>query len=231
MKAPESKTSTDQDPAFLFDLDGTLVDTAYEHVLAWASALRTTGMMVPKWKIHRRIGMSGKSLIRQLVREQGNTGRGVRSEQLEQKHDAEFAKSLGRIRSLPGASELLRALTQSHVRWAIATTGNRKQTQRLLRILSLPAKPVVVTADDVEKAKPSPDIFIAAASRLQVPIAHCIVVGDSIWDMLAAGRRRALAVGLLSGGYSKAELEESGAFRVYADPGDMLKHIEDLGVA
>jgi HAD superfamily hydrolase (TIGR01549 family) len=229
LKAPKSKTSA-QNPAFLFDLDGTLVDTAYEHVLAWATAFKAARMTIPHWKIHRRIGMSGKSLIRQLMREQGTRGRGVQLEQLEQKHDAEFTKSLGRIQSLPGTSELLRALTRSCVRWAIATTGNRKQAQRLLRILSLPAKPVVVTGDDVQKAKPSPDVFIVAASRLQVPIEHCIVVGDSTWDMLAAGRRRALAVGLLSGGYSKAELEESGAFRVYADPGDMLEHIEDLGV-
>ena len=87
---------------------------------------------------------------------------------------------------------------------------------------------MVITGDDVIKAKPSPDVFVLAAKRLGVPIENCIVVGDSPWDMLAAGRRRALGVGLLSGGYSKAELEEAGAFRVYADPADMLLHIEDL---
>jgi len=89
---------------------------------------------------------------------------------------------------------------------------------------------VVVTGDDVAKAKPSPDVFVNAAKRLGVPVEHCVVVGDSIWDMLAAGRRRALAVGLLSGGYSQGELEQAGAFRVYAAPGDMLEHIEDLGL-
>jgi HAD superfamily hydrolase (TIGR01549 family) len=231
LNAPESNAPSTQNPALLFDLDGTLVDTAYEHMFAWSLALREAGMAMPNWKIHRRIGMSGKSLIRQLAREHGSRGRRVRPEHLEQRHDAEFTKALGRIQPLPGAAELLRTLTRLQVRWAIATTGNRKQTERLLRILSLSFKAaVVVTGDDVEKAKPSPDIFITAAARLQVPIEHCIVVGDSIWDMLAAGRRRALAVGLLSGGYSKAELEESGAFRVYADPGDMLAHIEDLGV-
>lgn len=85
-------------------------------------------------------------------------------------------------------------------------------------------------ATTVAKAKPSPDVFITAAARLSVVIEHCVVVGDSVWDRLAAGRRRALAVGLLTGGYSQAELEQSGAFRVYADPGDMLDHIEDLGL-
>jgi phosphoglycolate phosphatase-like HAD superfamily hydrolase len=132
---------------------------------------------------------------------------------------------------LPGAQELLRHLTRAGVRWAIATTGNKKQTKRLLQNFKIPANTVIATGDDVEKAKPAPDVFVLAAERLGVPIENCIVTGDSIWDMLAAGRRRALGVGLLSGGYSKDELEQSGAFRVYADPADMLLHIEDLGIA
>jgi beta-phosphoglucomutase-like phosphatase (HAD superfamily) len=89
---------------------------------------------------------------------------------------------------------------------------------------------VIVTGDDVAKAKPSPDIFVSAAKKLRVPVEHCVVVGDSVWDMLAAGRRRALSVGLLSGGYSQAELQQAGAFRVYADPADMVEHIEDIGL-
>jgi HAD superfamily hydrolase (TIGR01549 family) len=230
LKAPESKAPTLQNPALLFDLDGTLIDTAYEHALAWSSAFRAAGMAVPTWKIHRHIGMSGKSLVRQLVREHGSRVRKIDVKQLEKKHDAEFTKALGRIQPLPGSSELLRKLTQMKVSWAIATTGNRKQTDRLLRLLSFCSKIVIVTGDDVEKAKPSPDVFITAANKLKMPIDHCIVVGDSVWDMLAAGRRRALAVGVLSGGYSQAELEQSGAFRVYADPADMLDHIEDLGL-
>ena len=226
---PERKSTKPQDPALLFDLDGTLIDTAYEHVLTWSSAFRSAGMMVPNWEIHRRIGMSGKSLVRQLARRHAAGARKIDMEQLEKAHDAEFAKAT-RIQALPGADALLRFLTRLQVRWAIATTGNRKQTEKLLRILNLSAKIVVVTGDDVAKAKPSPDVFITAAARLNVPIEHCVVVGDSVWDMLAAGRRRALAVGLLTGGYSQAELEQSGAFRVYADPGDMLDHIEDLGL-
>jgi phosphoglycolate phosphatase-like HAD superfamily hydrolase len=121
-------------------------------------------------------------------------------------------------------------LSKSGIQWAIATTGDRKQTARLLKNLKLPQPIVVVTGDDVIKAKPSPDVFVLAAKRLGVPVENCIVVGDSPWDMLAAGRRRALGVGLLSGGYSKGELEEAGAFRVYADPAELLLHIEDLGI-
>jgi HAD superfamily hydrolase (TIGR01549 family) len=218
------------DPAILFDLDGTLVDTAYRHVTSWASALRDAGILVPEWKIHRRIGMSGRSLVRQLVREHGLHSRKIDVEQLEKMHDAVFNKSISSIQPLPGSEKFLRHLTRHGVRWAIATTGGKQQTKKLLRTLQIPAKAVVVTGDDVAKAKPSPDVFVTAAERLGVPVEHCIVVGDSVWDMLAAGRRRALSVGLLSGGYSQAELEQAGAFRVYADPADMLEHIEDIGI-
>jgi HAD superfamily hydrolase (TIGR01509 family) len=230
LKAAQARASKLRDFAILFDLDGTLIDTAYEHVLAWSFALRSADVVIPNWKIHRRIGMSGKSLLRQLLREHDPRGRKIQPKQLEQKHDAEFEKMLRRVRPLPGAEKLLHHLTAVHISWAVATTGNGKQTRNLLQQLSLPPKLVVVTGDDVAKAKPSPDVFIAAASRLKVAIDRCVVVGDSVWDMLAAGRRRALSVGLLSGGYSREELEQSGAFRVYTDPADMLEHIEDLGI-
>ena len=216
--------------AVLFDLDGTLIDSVYEHVIAWAASLRSVGIVVPKWKIHRRVGMSGKSMIRQLLRESEIHRRAVKVAPLEEKHDAAFKKAAGGIRPLPGSRELLHYLSQSDIPWAIATTGNRKQTRHLLMDLKTPPQTVVITGDDVVKAKPSPDIFVLAAKRLGVPIENCIVVGDSPWDMLAAGRRKALGVGILAGGYSKGELEESGAFRVYADPAEMLLHIEDLGM-
>lgn len=219
------------DPAILFDLDGTLVDTAYHHVISWSAVFREAGIVVPEWKIHRRIGMSGGSLIRQLVREHGLRHFKIQQERLEKKHDDFFSKAMISVQPLPGAEKLLRHLSQRGVACAIATTGGKEQTKRLLRKLRIPAKPIVVTGDDVAKAKPSPDIFVAAANRLGVPVENCVVVGDSIWDMLAAGRRRALSVGLLCGGYSQAELEQAGAFRVYRDPADMLEHIEDLGLS
>jgi HAD superfamily hydrolase (TIGR01509 family) len=225
------KAERSNNPAILFDLDGTLIDSVYEHIIAWAASLRSAGIITPSWKIHRRIGMNGQSMVRQLLREPEVDRRSVNVGSLERKHDAAFTKAAGKIRLLPGALELLRYLSQSGVRWAIATTGNRKQTTRLLRDLKVPPQTAVITGDDVRKAKPSPDVFVLAAKRLGVPIENCIVVGDSPWDMLAAGRRRALGVGILAGGYSKGELEESGAFRVYADPADMLLHIEDLGIA
>jgi HAD superfamily hydrolase (TIGR01549 family) len=169
-------------------------------------------------------------MVWQLLRELRISPRKVNISVLEKKHDAEFAKATSQIELLPGASELLKFLTRHGIRWAIATTGNQKQTTRLLKNLSVPRSAPVVTGDDVAKAKPSPDVFVMAAERLGVPISECIVVGDSVWDILAAGRKSALGVGILSGGYSQEELERAGAFRVYTDPADMLLHMEDLGI-
>jgi HAD superfamily hydrolase (TIGR01549 family) len=218
-------------PAVLFDLDGTLIDSVYEHVTAWSNALRRHGIVLPKWKVHRRIGMSGKTFIRELLREVKASSRVRPSiDVLEQKHDAEFGKAVDRLELLPGANELLKHLSRRGVRWAIATTGSQKQTKRLLRGLDVPSSVPVITGDDVTHTKPSPDVFVVAAERLGVSIRDSIVVGDSVWDLLAAGRKSALGVGMLSGGYGQEELERAGAFRVYADPADMLVHIEQLGI-
>ena len=217
-------------PAILFDLDGTLLDTVYQHVTAWTAALKSEGIILPNWKIHRRIGMSGRALVQQLLRELG-TARRVDIGSLEKKHDAQFVKASRNVELLPGARELLAFLTRRGIRWAIATTGNKKQTMRLLKNLDIPPGVPLITGDDVARAKPSPDIFVLAAERVGVPISDCIVTGDSVWDILAAGRKSALGVGILSGGYSQEELERAGAFRVYADPADMLMRIEDLGIS
>ena len=217
-------------PAVLFDLDGTLIDSNYQHVNAWAEALRGAGIVIPTWKIHRRIGMSGKSFVRELLREIARRPKGVDVEQLERKHDRIFRRQIRALEPLPGANELLKHLSRRGVQIAIATTSGREQTTVLLRQLKIPRGTEIVTGDDVARTKPSPDIFMLAAQRLGVPINDCIVVGDSAWDLLAAGRKSALGVGLLSGGYGEEELERAGAFRVYSDTADLLMHIEQLGL-
>jgi HAD superfamily hydrolase (TIGR01509 family) len=219
-----------QFPAILFDLDGTLIDSNYHHVEAWSEALRSAGIVIPLWKIHRRIGMSGKSFLKELLRELAHSKRSLNLEKLEKKHDTLFRRLTPRLAPLPGANELLKHLARQQVRIAIATTGGQAQTSGLLKRLELPKQIEIVTGDDVERAKPSPDIFVAAAQRLRIAIGDCIVVGDSAWDMLAAGRKSALGVALLSGGYGQEDLERAGAFRVYADPADMLMHLEQLGL-
>lgn len=217
-------------PAVLFDLDGTLIDSVYHHVITWSEALESAGIVFAKWKIHRRVGMSGKSFVRELLREMPTTKPRVNIEHLEQQHDTRFFRVIPRLQPLPGANELLAHLSRHKIRIAIATTGNRKPTEAILKRLKIPAGMPILTGDDVEKAKPSPDIFVAAAESLNANISDCIVVGDSVWDLLAAGRKSALGVGLLSGGYGEEDLERAGAFRVYSDPSDMLMHIEQLGL-
>ena len=218
-------------PAILFDADGTLIDSVYEHVAAWSLALRAAGIVLPSWKLHRRIGMSGKSFLRELFREiERPQLSSTAIQKLEKTHGDEFSKRIGSLNPLPGAGELLKYLSSRKVRWAIASTGKAKQTHRLLRSLAIPSTIPVVTGDDVSKTKPSPDAFVLASERLGVEIRDCIVVGDSVWDLLAAVRKSALGVGMLSGGYSQEELERAGAFRVYQDPGDLLAHLEQLGI-
>lgn len=218
-------------PAFLFDLDGTLIDSVYDHVETWAKVLSASGVTVAKWKLHRRIGMSGRSFLPELLREFGPARISPRRvAHLEKLHGVEFAKRIRKLQPLPGARDLLRHLSSVGVRWAIATTGKSGPTRRLLKSLKIPAHIPVITGDDVENTKPAPDVFVLAAQRLRVPITDSIVIGDSVWDLLAAGRRRALGVGLLSGGYGQDELEQAGAFRVYDDPADLLMHLEQLGV-
>jgi HAD superfamily hydrolase (TIGR01549 family) len=217
-------------PVFLFDLDGTLVDSVYQHVLAWKEALDAEGIELSVWRIHRKVGMSGGLFTNQLLREVGLEISEERVERLRHGHASAYRRYADRVRPLPGACELLSWLTETDVPWAIATSGRMETAAVNLAALGVDAdRVVVVTRDQVKYAKPDPDLFIAAAERLEAPIETAIVVGDSIWDMLAATRCRALGIGLLSGGYGPDELREAGAFRVYEDPADLLRHVDEVG--
>ena len=217
-------------PAILFDLDGTLVDSVYQHVLAWREALHKEGLDLSVWRIHRRIGMSGGLFLKALDRELGSNLTEAQAERLRQSHAEGLLRRLDQVRPLPGARRLLETLSQLHVPWAIATSGSEKTAGPTLAMLGIPEGVPIVTRDQVAYAKPNPDLFLAAAERLGVPPGDCFVVGDSIWDLLAAQRAGALGVGLLSGGYGREELERSGAYRVYDDPADLLAHLDELGV-
>ncbi len=217
-------------PAFLFDLDGTLMDSVYQHVLAWRDALEGAGIELSVWRIHRRIGMSGGLFLNALLRETGRRMSDADTARVLRIHKESFARQVAGVRPLPGARELLTYLTSARVPWAIATSGRLESAQTMLDSLGVPAGVPVITRDQVEHAKPDPDLFLAAAERLGVPVQDSIVVGDSVWDLLAARRAHALGVGLLSGGYGEDELQQAGAYRVYQDPADLLKHLDEVGV-
>ena len=215
---------------FLFDLDGTLVDSVYQHVLAWQIALDEEGIDLSVWRIHRKMGMSGGLFTDQLLRETDMPITPELVDRLRQHHAAAYKRNAARVKPLPGAIELLSTLTESNTPWAIATSGRMETAAPNLAALGIDhTKNPVVTRDQVKYAKPDPDLFLAAAERLGAPIENAVVVGDSIWDMLASRRCRALGVGLLSGGYGQDELERSGAVRVYEDPRDLLKHLDEVG--
>jgi HAD superfamily hydrolase (TIGR01509 family) len=217
-------------PAFLFDLDGTLVDSVYQHVLAWREAMAAVGIELAVWNIHRRIGMSGGLMAHAILRETGHTVTADEAGRLLRLHAEAYGRLAGQIRPLPGARELLAYLTQMGVPWAIATSGRIENARPTLNLLGLPPGATVVTRDQVGHAKPDPDLFLTAAERLGVSIEDSVVVGDSVWDLLAARRARALGIGLLSGGYGQDELERTGAYRVYDDPGDLLRHLDEVGI-
>jgi len=218
------------DVSFLFDLDGTLVDSVYQHVLAWQEALHAADIELSVWRIHRRIGMSGGLLTEMLLREVAVEITPGLLETLQHRHAEAYARQVRWVRPLPGAVRLLQYLTHAAIPWAIATSGRMATARYNLELLGVDAtRAAVITRDEVQRAKPDPDLFLAAAARLNSDIQSAVIVGDSIWDMLAARRARGLGVGLLSGGYGQDELERSGAIRVYEDPADLLRHIDEIG--
>ncbi len=217
-------------PAFLFDLDGTLVDSVYQHVLAWHEAMSAVGIDLAVWTIHRRVGMSGGLMANAILRETGHAVTDEEAGHLLRLHAEAYARLSAQVRPLPGARELLATLTRLGVPWTIATSARLESARPTLEVLGIGPGVPVVTRDQVAHAKPDPDLFLEAARRLGVPLGSAFVVGDSVWDLLAARRAQTLGVGLLSGGYGQDELERAGAYRVYQDPADLLRHLDEVGI-
>ena len=217
-------------PALIFDLDGTLIDTVYAHVFAWQRAFAEAGMAIDGWRIHRRIGMSGGLFARAAVRELGRAITPEEAELLQLRHGELFREFLPQRRPLPGAIELLTFLRENDIVHGIATSGRRPEIDLSLAALGIGPDTVVVERGDVPRAKPEPDLFLVCQQRLGVQAEECYVVGDAVWDLLAARRARMLSIGLLSGGYGEDELTRAGAFRVYRDLADLYRSLDELGV-
>jgi len=215
--------------ALIFDLDGTLVDTVYAHVFAWQRALAEEGMPIAGWRIHRRIGMSGGLFARAVAREVGRDLTDGETEAILVKHGVIFRELLPERQPLPGAVELLEELRARGIAHGIATSGRRPEIDRSLEVLGVGAETVVVDRGDVARAKPEPDLFLACQKALGVEADDCYVIGDAVWDLLAARRARMLSVGLLSGGYGADELLAAGAFRVYDDAAELHRSLDELG--
>ena len=216
--------------ALIFDLDGTLVDTVYAHVFAWQRTLAEAGMPLEGWRIHRKIGMSGGLFTRAVARELGRDISSSEEAALLNRHGELFLELLPERRPLPGAVELITFLKSSKILFGIATSGRRPEINASLEVLGIGGETVIIERGDVARAKPEPDLFLACQQRLGVGTADCYVIGDAVWDILAARRADMLSVGLLSGGYGEDELSRAGAFRVYRDPAELHRSLDELGV-
>src|SRR6185312_7344910 len=174
--------------ALIFDLDGTLVDTVYAHVFAWQRALAEVGMPIDGWRIHRRIGMSGGLFTRAVAREAGRPLADAEIEAVQRRHGELFRELLPDRRPLPGAVALLAELRERGIVHGIATSGRRPEIDGSLHALGVGEETTVVQRGNVPRAKPQPDLFIECARRLGVDADDCYVVGDAVWDLLAARR-------------------------------------------
>jgi HAD superfamily hydrolase (TIGR01509 family) len=216
--------------ALIFDLDGTVIDSVYAHVVSWQRSFAVEDLHVPAWSIHTKIGLSGKELAMAIGQELGKPLSEDQAVGLDKRHGAIMKELLPKPKPLPGAAALLRRLREMNVPWGIATSGDRSGVEEALRSLGFSDDVTAVCKSDVEHAKPEPDLFLACQERLKVSAKDCFVVGDAVWDMLAARRSGMLGVGVLTGGIGRAELTQAGAYRVYGDPADLDASLHELGL-
>ena len=149
---------------------------------------------------------------------------------LDKRHGGLFQQFLHKPRPLPGAVELLRFLRQKKIVHGIATSNQRPHINPSLKALGVTKDTVVVERGDLARAKPEPDLFLECQERLGLEVKDCYVMGDAVWDLMAARRAGILSIGLLSGGYGEDELVRAGAFRVFRDASDLHNYLDELGV-
>lgn len=216
--------------ALIFDLDGTLVDSVYEHVAAWHRAFYELGITIPACEVHKRIGMTGSLMISAL---DDVFSLGLDEEKrvrLKSAHSRIYRENIDRTQPLPGAVDLWRILAERKIPWGIATSAEPQDAKVLLDKLHLPDDAVIVTQEDAKESKPAPEPFEAAAKKLRTRIEDSLIVGDAVWDVLASRRAGAFGIGVLTGGYGREELTAAGAYRVYNDVGEMGRRLGELGL-
>ncbi len=211
--------SSDHRGAVLFDLDGTLVDSNYQHALAWYLAFREVGVQLPIWQIHRHIGMGGDQIVPALV------GRALDAEVGDRAREAEkqqFARLADTVAPLDGAHALLATLHDRGYEVVLASSSPQEQLDRYLDLLDAHGLVAsATTAADVESTKPAPDLIELAKERAKGQA--LVMIGDSPWDIAAAGRSELPCVALLTGGYSEGEL--LGAEAVFSSLEEMQREI------
>jgi HAD superfamily hydrolase (TIGR01509 family) len=216
--------------AFIFDLDGTLVDSVHPQVMAWQKAMCDFGVDVDAMEIHRRIGMRGSLLMRECARTVGLSPSSDEFAGMDALHSSIFEQIAASPRPLNGAKSLLGQLKSAGIRTGIATSGKRRDIAMSLAALGDIDHMVIVDGDSAQEAKPEPDVFVQCQTRMGISPSECYVVGDSVWDVLAARRGGFLTLGLLCGGASEDDLYRACAFRVYSGPEHLRLSLAELGV-
>jgi HAD superfamily hydrolase (TIGR01509 family) len=215
-------------PAVLFDIDGTLVDSNYAHVHAWARAFADAGIAVDSWRIHRSIGMDGAKLLSSLA---GDADEAAASHAKEL-HTQYYEEMSPLLSPLPGALDLLGAVADRGLQVVLATSAPENELAILRGLLG--AEEIVselTSSEDVETAKPEPGIVRIALDKAAVDADHAVFVGDSVWDVEASVAAGVPCIGVRSGGVSAAELIDAGAVAVYDDPADLLANLDSSMVA
>jgi phosphoglycolate phosphatase len=206
----------------VLDVDGTLVDTVYQHTDAWSRAFAEVGVHVPRFRVHRAIGMGGDRLITEVAGQQVEDEHG---DTLRARHDELFGEVLDEVVALPGAADLLRALRVRGLKVVLASSGEAEQTSRLLALVEGSDRVDGRTSSaDVDRSKPAPDLVDAAVEQAGGTVAA--VVGDAVWDVAAARERGRYCIGLLCGGFGEGELREAGAARVYPTPRELVDDLD-----
>jgi HAD superfamily hydrolase (TIGR01509 family) len=210
-------------PAVLFDIDGTLVDSNYLHVSAWLRAFDAEGLPADGWRIHRCIGMDGTTLVRTLAEDASQDT----LDRLKDRHSEFYKETTALLQPLPGARDLLRWVAEHGVQVVLATSAPEDELATLRELLDCEAVISAVTSsEDVDTAKPKPDIVNVALERAGVNAEDAVFVGDAVWDCEAAKRAGVPSIGVQSGGVSPAELRDAGAAEVFEDAGDLLAHVD-----
>jgi HAD superfamily hydrolase (TIGR01509 family) len=205
--------------AIVLDVDGTLIDSAYEHTLAWARAFKEVGVEVPAWWIHRHVGMGGDHLVEAVAGQDVEQRLGERVRGLER---GRYQDLIDEVRPFPDAKELLAACREAGLRVILASSAKREELERYLGLLD--AHELAhgwTSAPDVERTKPDPDLIEVALDKAGTRAA--VMVGDAVWDVVAAARAGIPTIGLLTGGVGQCELEEAGAAAVF----DSLEDLQD----
>lgn len=215
-------------PAVLFDVDGTLVDSNYLHVHAWRRAFDAEGIVVASWQIHRCIGMDGSTLVRTLSDDAPDDVQ----ERLSDKHSQYYREITALSEPLPGARALLRRVADLGLQVVLASSAPEDELAILRKVLDCDDVISETTSSrDVDTAKPEPGIVHVALDRARVDARHAVFVGDAVWDAHAAAAAGVPCIGLLSGGIARAELQDAGAAPIFADPQDLLDHLETTRIA